>query len=420
MPDRTDVAIIGAGPYGLSIAAHLAALRVPFRIFGRPMENWQNMPRGMLLKSEGYASTLYDPNHRLTLGKYCHERGLGYAALGLPVPLSTFIEYGLAFQRRLVPTLDTRMVCRVAKVSNGAASGFQLALEDGETVRADRVVIATGITNFAWLPPALRGLPADKVTHSVAHAEPERLRGSDVTVVGGGSSAIDLAALLHEAGARVRLVTRRARLPVHERMRLPRPLSDRLSAPVSSIGPGWRSCFFTGCAPIVHRMSAERRVKWVRNELGPAAGWFMAGRIAPVPVVHGKSPTGASIVDGRVRLGLVDGEGRESTLDTDHLIAATGYRPDVARLCFLDVALRQSIATLEQAPAVSLQFESSVPGLYFTGPATAFSFGPLMRFATGARFAAPRIARHLAATAGRRPATAPQGDKTVFGVGARA
>jgi hypothetical protein len=416
MPDRTDVAIIGAGPYGLSIAAHLAALRVPFRIFGRPMENWQNMPRGMLLKSEGYASSLYDPAGTLTIGKYCHERGLGYADLGLPVPLSTFIEYGLAFQRRLVPTLDTRMVCRVAK----AGTGFQLALEDGETVRADRVVVATGITNFAWLPPALRGLPADKVTHSVAHAEPERLRGADVTVVGGGSSAIDLAALLHEAGARVRLVTRRAKLPVHDRMQLPRPLRDKLAAPVSSIGPGWRSCFFTSCAPIVHRMSAERRMKWVRNELGPAAGWFMAGRIAPVPVLHGQSPTGAAIVDGRVRLGLVDGESRESTVDTDHLIAATGYRPDVTRLGFLDAGLRQALATLEQAPAVSLHFESSVPGLYFTGPAAAFSFGPLMRFATGARFAAPRIARHLAATASRRPAAAARDGEAVFGIGARA
>jgi thioredoxin reductase len=279
--------------------------------------------------------------------------------------------------------------------------------------------VATGITHFAWLPPSLRDLPADKVTHSSAHAEPARFRGADVTVIGGGSSAIDLAALLHEAGARVRLVTRRAKLPVHDRMRLPRPWRDRIAAPVSSVGPGWRSCFFTSCAPIVHRMSAERRVKWVRNELGPAAGWFMADRIAPVPVLHGQSPAGAAIVDDRVRLSLVDGDGKPGTLDTDHLIAATGYRPDVARLPFLDAGLQQAIATLEQAPVVSLQFESSVPGLYFTGPAAAFSFGPVVRFAAGARFAAPRIARHLAATARQRPAAA-QDDKTMFGIGARA
>jgi cation diffusion facilitator CzcD-associated flavoprotein CzcO len=416
MPDRTDVAIIGAGPYGLSIAAHLAQARVAFRIFGRPMENWLTMPRGMLLKSEGYASSLYDPQGALTLGTYCRERGLGYADLGLPVPLATFCEYGLAFQRRLVPTLDTRLVRRLRRT----ADGFELALEDGATVEAGRVVVATGISHFAWLPPELSGLPADRLTHSAQHADPARLRGADVTVVGAGSSAIDLAALLHEAGAKVRVMTRRATLPVHSRMRLPRPWRERLAAPVSAIGPGWRSCFFAGCPAIVHRMPAERRIKWVRTELGPAAGWFMAGRIAPVPVLHRLSPTGAAIVDGRVRLALVDDAGHERTLDTDHVIAATGYRPDVGRLSFLDAELAQGIATLEQAPAVSQQFESSVPGLYFTGPATAFSFGPLMRFAAGARFAAPRIARHLAATAGRRAAMAPPGEEAVFGVGARA
>lgn len=398
MPERTNIGIIGAGPYGLSIAAHLADFRASFRIFGRPMENWLSMPRGMLLKSEGFASNLYDPQGKLSLRKYCREQGIAYADVGRPVPLSTFCEYGLAFQRRLVPTLDLRLVSRVSKTT----LGFQLTLEDGDTVIVDRVLVATGITHFAWLPPSLVGLPADKVTHSSSHSDLARLRGLDVTVVGGGSSAIDTAALLHEAGARVRVVTRRAELPVHSRMRLPRPWQDRLAAPMSAVGPGWRSCFFTGCAPIVHRMSAERRVRWVRNELGPAAGWFMARRIAPVPVLPRHSPTGAVIVGDRVRLNLVDGDGRRSALDTDHVIGATGYRPNVSQLGFLDAELQHAVATLEQAPIVSRQFESTVPGLYFTGPATAYSFGPVMRFAAGARFAAPRIARHLVSTA-RRP-----------------
>ena len=402
MPERTNVAIIGAGPYGLSIAAHLADRGVSFRIFGRAMENWLSMPRGMLLKSEGSASNLYDPQGKLSLKNYCREQGLAYADIGRPVPLATFCAYGLAFQRRLVPTLDPRLVRRVCKTT----PGFQLTLENGETVMADRVVVATGITHFAWLPPSLVGLPADKVTHSAAHSDLARLRGLDVTVVGGGSSAIDTAALLHEAGAKVRVVTRRAELPVHSRMRLPRSWQDRLVAPMSAVGPGWRSCFFTRCAPIVHRMTAERRVKWVRNELGPAGGWFMASRIAPVPVLPCHLPVGAVIVGDRVRLTLVDSEGRQSSLDTDHVIAATGYRPNVARLGFLDAQLQQAVATLEQAPIVSSQFESSAPGLYFTGPATAYSFGPVMRFAAGARFAAPRIAHHLAATARRPPSTA--------------
>src|SRR5271154_6650965 len=99
-----DVAIIGAGPYGLSIAAHLAARGITFRIFGSPMHTWlTQMPRGMRLKSEGFASTLYDPDASFTLGNYCTQQGMLYADLGLPIPLETFASYGQAFQKRLVP-----------------------------------------------------------------------------------------------------------------------------------------------------------------------------------------------------------------------------------------------------------------------------------------------------------------------------
>src|SRR5213079_230240 len=48
-----DVAIVGAGPYGLSAAAHLrAANGLDVRVFGEPMSFWErHMPKGMLLRS---------------------------------------------------------------------------------------------------------------------------------------------------------------------------------------------------------------------------------------------------------------------------------------------------------------------------------------------------------------------------------
>ena len=94
-----DTAIIGAGPYGLSVAAHFRRSGVQFRIFGRPMDSWRaHMPKGMMLKSDGFASNIYDPESAFTLGQFCAERGIEYADTGIPVSLETFTEYGLAFR----------------------------------------------------------------------------------------------------------------------------------------------------------------------------------------------------------------------------------------------------------------------------------------------------------------------------------
>jgi thioredoxin reductase len=397
MSDRIDVAIVGAGPYGLSIAAHLAQRRLSFRVFGKPMESWLQMPCGMTLKSEGFASSLYDPKGVLPLGRYCRERGLGYADLGLPVPLAMFCEYGLAFQRRFVPTLEQHMV----RGLKNSGEHFTLELDNGETFNARRVVVAVGISHFAHMPGPLSGLPAALVSHSSAHADVSRFRGTDVTVLGAGASAIDLAVLLHEAGARVRLVTRRKSLPIHARMRLPRPLSDRLREPMSEIGPSWRSWFFTNAAPLFHRFPARRRLNWAKSHLGPAGGWFMAERIKPVPVTYGLTPVGATALGDKVQVSFEDQDGNYSRIETEHLIAATGYRADTGRLAFLEPALREAVQVLEGAPILSPHFESSVPGLYFVGPAAVHSFGPVMRFAAGAKFASRRVSSHLTGTAGK-------------------
>jgi hypothetical protein len=110
----SDVGIIGAGPYALSCSAHFTACDVDHIVFGSPMKMWrENMPPGMCLKSDGFACTLYDPQRQLTLRQYCAERELAYADLGRPVPVETFIDYGLAFQAQLVPHLDRRLVKRL-------------------------------------------------------------------------------------------------------------------------------------------------------------------------------------------------------------------------------------------------------------------------------------------------------------------
>ena len=133
----TSVAVIGAGPYGLSIAAYLHDYGVNTSVFGIPLDTWRShMPAGMLLKSDGFASNVYGPKAVGTLADYCRERGIPYHDTDIPVPLEVFGDYAVDFQRRFVPGLEEVLVAGLAR----EGKGFRLKLTDGQDVRADRVV----------------------------------------------------------------------------------------------------------------------------------------------------------------------------------------------------------------------------------------------------------------------------------------
>jgi len=411
MRENVNIAIIGAGPYGLSIAAYLRAQQIDFRIFGTPMHTWINqMPEGMCLKSDGFASTLYDPDSTFTLERFCRERGVPYADIGLPVHLETFIAYGREFQKRLVPELEERSVVSLDR-SN---AGFRIQLDNGELVLAKNVVVAAGISHFQYLPPHLRGLPEELVTHSSSHNSVSRFRGRDVTVIGAGASAIDLAALLHAAGATVRVVARAPAIRFHDPPGpQPRPLMDRLRAPMTGLGPGWRSLLCVKGPLLFHRMPLAFRLKVVQKHLGPAPGWFIKEAVVGhVELNVSTNLEEVQIQQDRVRLRVTNPNGSR-WIETDHVIAATGYRVDLRQLEFLSSGLQAGIRSVEQAPVLSTSFESSVKGLYFVGAAASPSFGPLLRFAYGAGFTARRLSRHLSRSAARRAvpdAKAPAGE----------
>ena len=390
-----DAAIVGAGPYGLSIAAHFRRSGISFRIFGRPMESWiEHMPKGMMLKSDGFASDLYDPESAYTLKQFCADRGIRYGDMGVPVSLDTFTSYGLAFRDRMVPELEDKLVVAL----DHAPEGFVLRLDSGETVRALRVVLAVGITHFKYIPENLAHLPEEFVTHSFQHHHLEPLRGRDVTVLGGGASAIDLAGLLQEAGSRVRLVARASSLKFHTTPNgKPRSLWQQFRHPQSGLGPGMRSRFFANAPMVFHYLPDRWRVKAVRTSLGPSAGWPSKEKfVGKVEQLLGYSVRRAEIHEGKVRLSLRSADGSERELLTDHLIAGTGYQVDLTRLKFLSDYVRSRIRLVRGSPALSSSFECSVPGLYFVGVAAANSFGPVMRFAFGAGFAAERLTKAMA------------------------
>lgn len=394
MNPTIQVAIVGAGPYGLSIAAHLRARGISCGIFGRPMEVWRlHMPKGMLLKSDGFASNLSDPAGSFTLKHFCQMRGLPYEDTRLPVPIETFIEYALAFQERFAPQLDSRLVAGIER----AGDQYRLRLEDGAEVTARTVVLAVGISHFSYVPESLAHLPAELLSHSSAHHDCSVLRGRDVTILGAGASAVDIAALMHESGVKVSLVARASKIRFHDPPPPgPRSLWQRVRNPSSGLGPGWKSRFYTDAPGMFRYFPEDLRLRIVQNHLGPAPGWPMRQRVeGKVPMLLGYAIVGAQAANGGVRLTLSASGGVIREHDTEHIVAATGYKPDIRRLNFLDMAIRNELRTVGNAPVLSADFQSSIPGLYFVGIAAANNFGPMMRFAYGSDYTARRLTSHL-------------------------
>ena len=389
MSASTNVAIIGAGPYGLSIAAHLRECGIEFRIFGSPLRAWRSqMPKDMFLKSEGFASNLYDPQGQFTLERFCNDNGLSYAHHDSPVPLDTFAAYGVAFQQRFVADLEDEQVVALKRIPEG----FHLALDNGETVNARRVIVAVGLSDFRQVPAELAGLPADVFSHSAEHRDLGGFKGRDVSVIGGGSSALDVVASLRSCGAQARLVARRPAL----KWNMPvKPHPWRQFYPTSGLGNGWRNAFFEHAPMIFRYLPQETRVDIVRRWLGPAGGWPARHAVEQGPVLLGQALRGAEYRDGRVQLRLLGRDGKETIVATDHVIAATGYKVDLRRLGFLGQEIQTALRTVEHTPVLSQNFESSVPNLYFVGLAAANSFGPVMRFLLGARYTARRLTRHI-------------------------
>jgi thioredoxin reductase len=394
----TDVAIIGCGPYGLSLASYLKSRGVDFTLIGSPMRFWREaMPEGMKLKSEGFASSIADPLKKFTLGDFCREQGLPYQDTNLPVPLERFIAYGEAFQRRYAPDAIEQEVVSLA----AAGKGFRLILEDGRIIAAAKVVVAAGIRSFAYMPEVLAALPCDRVSHSADFGDTSALSGRRVVVVGAGASATDVAVSLKKTAGELQIVARRPAVRFQDPLGQ-RTLPQQIRAPMTGLGPGWKSVLCVRAPLLFHAMPESFRVEVVRRYLGPGPAWHTRSELeGQIPIEAGCDIEEASAQDSSVRLKFTQG-GERREIEADHVVAATGFRVDIDRLSFLDESLKQKLARVEGAPALGVHFETSVPGLYFVGAAAANSFGPLLRFVYGSGFASKRVSDHIASRLRRR------------------
>jgi len=389
MAQDTDVTIIGAGPYGLGLAAHLRASGVKFRIFGESMRFWRDMPIGVNLKSLAFATNISVPKGGQSFPQWCVEHDLEDFE---PCTMQSFAAYGCEMQKRFVPDLEEVLVAHV----ESRGTKFEISLASGEHFSSRKVVVCTGLSGLGHVPGELRNLGPNRMRHTFDISDYSGFRNKKVAVIGAGASAIEAGALVHEAGGSSEVFVRGQEAVFHGRSPRIRPLWQRIKEPTTVLGTSRRSWVIQHLPLLVHRLPRERRTRFVKGYLGPASPWWIQDRVLGKVSIHVRQQLIEAGMSGNyVRLKFKDGEGQVKATDVDFVIAGTGYDVNVARLTFLDPEILGRIQCIERAPTLNSHFESSVAGMYFLGPLSFMCFGPLFRFVTGAEVAAPRLARRF-------------------------
>jgi len=410
MNSTTDTAIIGAGPYGLSISAYLSEAGVPHQVLGEPMFAWRNfMPPGMLMRSEAFATSLYAPQRGYTMEDYCRRKGIDYAPVGMRLPLETFIDYGLWFQSSLVSHVRPVDVTDMRQHEGS----YRLTLSDGSTLLARRVVIALGLKGFERTPPVLQGLPKPYVIHSAEIGQLGWARNKRIVILGGGQSALGLAALFNEQGARVRVLVRGDTISWNSDPDPARSLLSRMLSPEGGLAQGWYPYILSECPYLFRALGQRLRKHIAETSFGPSGAWWLRDRVnGKIDISLRTTLQQVGVNRDGVVLQVTGDEG-PFTVDGDHLVIATGFQVDLGKHAFLSREIVSGLELVDGWPELSGSFESRVPGLYITGAASALTFGPALRFVYGAKYAAPCIARHIRR---RHAAEAASGDFQPMGV----
>jgi cation diffusion facilitator CzcD-associated flavoprotein CzcO len=410
MERRTNLLIIGAGPFGLALATDARHRGIDHLVVGKPMEFWKrNMPAGMYLRS--CTDWHLDPNGQHTIERYLTTHHQTPADVE-PLSLQFYLDYTAWLQERehieTLPAYVERLDS--ANSSNEGCDGevrFRATLDDGTTVSAKHVAVAVGCRYFTNLPSALiERLPAGRFSHTCDLVDFSGLRGQRCLILGGRQSAFEWAALMREAGAAEVHISHRHDSPAFQAADwtwVP-PLVDRMVE-----DPGWfRRLPAENQRALENRLWAEGRLKvepWLESRVmrEPVRIWPRTA-LARCEVLQG----------GEMQATLDDG----TRLTVDHVVLATGYKVKVDQIPFLAKGdLLGRFAIRNGFPVLDEHMQTSVPGLFATSIMATQDFGPFFGFTVAARTSARLIGAALGLIDAREAITDRQG--ALFAAAAR-
>jgi cation diffusion facilitator CzcD-associated flavoprotein CzcO len=377
MPE-TDLLIIGAGPFGLSLAAHARTLGLKTAVVGKLMGFWKDhMPQGMLLRSACDWHLDADGHH--TIEAFLAARAQVPRDVE-PLSRDFYLQYADWFRRQAgieplpgwVSSLQRR------------AGGFAAVMDHGAALAARNVAVAVGFNNFAQVPPELSAmLPAGRWSHTCDTVNLAALGGKRVLIVGGRQSAFEWAAILADEGAAQVHVSHRHDSPAFAPADWSwvNPLVDAMVD-----RPGWFRCL-----PKPEQDALAKRL-WIegRSKVEP---WLKARVMRPGVTLW---PRTRLVSCEETRGGLAVKLDNAQTLLVDHVILATGYRVRIERVPFLS-GLLDTLAVEDGFPMLDEHFQTSIPGLYVTSMPATRDFGPFFAFTVSVRTSAKLIGRALTA-----------------------
>ncbi len=388
MADR-NVVIIGSGPYGLGAARHLSRAGVDVAVFGQVMSFWQRyMPQGMLLRSSAIdGCDIGEQTGELTLASFSQATG---KPILNPLPLADVRRV-----RKVVSGRGCPRPRSTARGTRGTAGRRVRGPARGRRIRYGQA----GCRRHRHRPLRCgsgrsRGPRTGTRVALDRGRGPHRIHGQRCCRDRRGAECVRI----RGAAARARR-KRRADRARAGRSFLARQAAARALWPAELARVPTRGCRPTRHQP-PHRAPPDLAEAAARHADRDRPSCDQARRGGVARFTPGRRPddTGTRSLfrrrsrSGRVRLELSDGSERI----VDHVVAATGFKVDIAKYPFLAESLLRDVDTREGYPVLRSGFETSSPGLHFLGAPAAWSYGPLMRFVSGTWFASRTIARAIA------------------------